>query len=106
MRESALYKPMLAWLKLRGVFAWRNNTGAFKGEHNGKTRFIRFGFSGISDILGILPGGRALAIEVKMPGNPPTGPQIAFLDAVKAQGGVAFIATGIDDIERELEGLI
>lgn len=102
MRESSLYKPILGYLKLRGVFAWRNNSGAFQGEHNGRKRFVRFGFPGISDIIGIMPDGRFLAIEVKLPGNPPTDNQIAFLDAVKEQGGVAFVATSISDVEREL----
>ena len=124
--EAQIQRAVLEYLKLRGVFCWRQNTGSFRMNYNGKDRYIKVGFPGISDILGILPrwwypGGKSglvraigtptsippdvgqfIAIEVKRPGQKPTLDQQAFLAAVKANGGIAFVATSIDDVRKGL----
>ncbi len=43
---------------------------------------------GVSDLLGCLPGGKMLAIEVKRPGGKPTLDQIAVIDDVRRRGGL------------------
>lgn len=125
-KEAEIQRAILEFLKLHGIFCWRQNTGAFRLMNNGKSRFVRAGFPGISDILGILPRwwyegkkrglvraistatsmppdvGQFLAIEVKRPGEKPTLDQQAFLQAVKANGGIAFVAHSVDDVRREL----
>jgi hypothetical protein len=45
------------------IFHWRNNTGVTRIGR----RFIRFGYPGSSDWLGICPDGRFLAVECKRP---------------------------------------
>ena len=113
--EAQIQRAILEYLKLKGVFCWRQNSGAFRLHGAGGDRFVRAGFPGISDILGILRlavqldgptqrwyNGRFLAIEVKRPGQKPTPDQQAFLAAVKANGGVAFIATSVEDVRKEL----
>jgi len=56
---------------------------------------------GIADILGIWEG-RPLAIEVKTKKGRVTDHQRKFLDCVRRNGGIAFVARSIDDV---IEGL-
>ena len=59
---------------------------------------------GVPDILGIIPGGgRILGIEVKRPGNQPTIAQLAFMEAIRKSGGVAFVASSVEEVESQLE---
>jgi hypothetical protein len=92
-------KPCLEWLQLHGIYAWRQNTGAvkFKGD-SGKDRFVKFGKAGISDILGILPGGRFLAIETKRADGNVTVEQSEFLANIANRGGVALVARSVEDM--------
>jgi hypothetical protein len=102
-REQDLVKPALQLLALRGVFAWRNNSGAICATSNGKRRFVRFGgMPGSADVLGVLPGGRFLGIELKKPGGKPTAKQEAFLAAVRAAGGVAWVVSSLAELEARL----
>lgn len=68
----------------------------------------KFSLKGVSDIVGILPGGRFLAIEVKRPGNERgvTLEQRAFIDRINKSGGLAFVATSISDVRARLEGVV
>lgn len=67
------------------AFAWRQNVGAMpaRGE-----RKVRFAFTGCSDILGCLKGGRWMAIECKATGGKATTDQEAFLKRVNDAGGL------------------
>ena len=106
-REQNLVKPALQLLALRGIFAWRNNTGAVRATNrSGKERFIRFSTPGASDLLGILPGGRFLAVEPRSPSGKVTQAQRSFLDRVTAAGGVALVISDLAELERELARLI
>jgi hypothetical protein len=100
--EGAILASILEYLEIRGVFAWRNNTGAVKVEAQHGARFVRFGKKGSSDVLGILDDGRFLAIEVKGPKGKATLEQLQFLAEVGKRGGVAFIARAIEDVDRHL----
>jgi hypothetical protein len=72
----------------------------------GKRRFVRFnGAKGCSDILGILPGGRFMAVECKLPGNRPTADQQAFLDAVRTAGGLAVVVHDVAELALALGAL-
>jgi hypothetical protein len=103
-RESDLVRACLAYLQLAKVPAWRNNSGAaaFAGPA-GRKRFVRFSVEGCSDILGVLPpAGRLLAVECKRPGGKLTPAQAAFLSAVGAAGGLAFVVRSVDDLAAAL----
>lgn len=117
--ETAIVKAICEYLTLRGIFHWRQNVGASVLMHKGRQRYVKFGFPGVSDIVGILsrrwynatlrkseiikpPMGQFLAIEVKRLGKKATADQVAFLAAVRANGGIAFVATSVDDVRREL----
>lgn len=95
------------------VRLFRNNTGALK-DHQG--RMVQFGLcKGSSDLIGwrtitVTPDmvGRRLAvftaIEVKDKGRP-TPEQIAFIEAVRAAGGLAGVARSVDDGQAILDQL-
>jgi hypothetical protein len=103
-KEADILQACLTWLKLHGVFCWRQNQGAIAGEYNGRRRFLRFtSMQGVSDILGLLPPtGRLLAVECKRKGKKPTPEQAAFLDIIRQCGGVALCAHDIDELEQGL----
>jgi hypothetical protein len=61
----------------------------------------RYGLiKGASDLIGIGPRGRMLAVEVKMPGGTITEEQQLFLDLVEERGGIAVCATSPEDVEE------
>lgn len=98
--EAAALVEVLQALRGNAAVAWveRQNTGAARvGE-----RFIRFGWRGCSDLLGMLKDGRLLAVEVKAPGGRVRPEQAEFLSLVRRFGGVAFIARDCRDVSREL----
>jgi hypothetical protein len=83
--------PGVAWVE-------RQNTGAFKQEG----RYIRFGWRGCSDLLGQLKDGRLLAVEVKAPKGRIRPEQTAFLERVRGNGGMAFVARNCMDVFNAL----
>jgi hypothetical protein len=101
--EREIQLQILQYLQARGILAWRANSGAMQGEHKGKKRFVRFNsMQGVSDIIGCFKG-LLLCIEVKRPGEKPTPAQRAFLELVRLAGGISFVATSVEDVQRELE---
>ena len=64
--------------------------------------YIPAQMTGIADILGILPTGRFLAIEVKRKGNKTTPNQDIFLKGITDNGGLAIIAYSLDDVISKL----
>jgi hypothetical protein len=95
--ESEVLRACLDYLAARGIFAWRNNTGAVRVEGN---RFIRFGVKGSPDILGVMPDGRILCIECKSAKGRLTPEQREFGAAVLRRGGVYVVARGIEDLQE------
>lgn len=102
MSEAAIQRQILDWLKAKGIFHWRQNTGVGRG-------FTRYGINGCSDILGILkmdpkyaPIGRFFAIEVKAPKGKPSKDQEKFLADVKRAGGIAIVARSLEDVTNVL----
>jgi hypothetical protein len=104
-REQDTVRACLQLLSLRGVFAWRNNSGAFVLGRGRGRRFFRAGLPGSSDVLGVLPGGKFLAVECKAGRNRETLEQAAFLEAVRAAGGVAVTVRDVGELAALLDGL-
>ena len=102
VKEQTIVNQIIAYLKLNGYFVWRQNTGAMKLDN----RFIQFGFKGISDIIGMTPSGRFIAIECKVKGNKPTQFQTDFLEGVVEHGGIAILAYSLDEVISELESSV
>ena len=111
MNETSIKNQILDYLTLRGIFVWLNNTA---GNFNKKTQSYYKNprlLSGVSDILGVLPDGKILAIEVKSDEvknkkgefkNNLSDYQIDFLNKISASGGIAFMAREIDDVKKFL----
>lgn len=84
-------------LLTRNVRRLLNTLGVWHYKHHGGLG----GAKGVSDIIGIYKG-RFLAIELKAPRGYLSDDQKAFLAAVEAQGGIAFMAKSVEDVIRGL----
>lgn len=105
--EGRVVKACLGYLELIRIHAWRNNSGCTSIEGaNGRNRFVRYGLPGSADILGIMPDGRFLAVECKSDKGRLSELQQNFLDMIRGNGGVAFVARSVDDVEREIRAAI
>lgn len=86
---------------------WRNNTGV--GRTLSGQRVIRFGLVGSADLLGILRGGRFLAVEVKTAKGRQSEAQRNFQRMIESMGGVYVLArdvqTVVDVIDEETGGM-
>lgn len=116
MSESLIGKQIQVSLAERGVRIFRNNNCvAYCGEvthlPNGdvyirNARMIRAGLgTGTSDYIGITPvNGKAIftAVEVKTAHGRATQEQLDFIAAVKAMGGIAFIARSVEEANELL----
>ena len=60
--------------------------------------------NGKADIVGMLPGGRFFALEVKQRGKKATADQREYLEAVASGGGIAATVRSFQDAKRELFG--
>lgn len=90
MKESDIQRLIMLALSESGCLIFRNNVGVLK---NAAGIPIRFGLAvGSSDLIGIAPGGRFLAVEIKTPTGKATPEQLRFIEAVRARGGIAGIA--------------
>jgi hypothetical protein len=89
----------MRYLKLRHIYCWSNPSGAVRIRPG---KFMSFGLKGSSDILGILPGGRFLAVECKAEDGRLSPEQREFLETVKQQGGMAIVARSCRDVETAL----
>ncbi|MDR0411958.1 MAG: VRR-NUC domain-containing protein [Treponema sp.] len=102
--ENEIVKASLEYLQARNIPAIRMNVGAVRfADENGRRNFVRFGTPGMSDILGILPDGRALAVECKTANGKLSNFQSEFLDAIRHNNGVAIVARSVEDIESGLK---
>jgi len=102
--EGKIKHASLKFLKQRGIYCWNNPTGAVKirGE------WFHFGKAGSSDILGILPGGRMLCVEVKTRQGRVSPEQREFLNTIKKHGGLACVVHSVSELAEVLrrEGII
>lgn len=99
-KENEVLSECLKYLQLSGLFVWRNNTGGVKVG----SRFVRFGFVGSSDILGITRDGRFLAVECKREkGGRLSDAQRDFLGRIRADGGIALCVSSLEELKEKLE---
>lgn len=98
--ETAVVGSCLCLLAILGIFAWRNNTGALRNKAG---RLIRYGLRGSSDIIGILPDGRFLAIECKTETGKASQAQIDFIKTINDNNGVGMIVRNTDELLAKLK---
>ena len=82
---------------------WRNNCGSLATPDG---RWVTYGVAnpGGSDLIGIGPGGRFLAIEAKHGRNKPTREQDAFMRLVVSMGGLAAPVWSVEQFRQYVEG--
>ena len=100
--ERDVLKAVLKFLSHHPKVAWccRVNSGMLQLDND---RFIRFNSKrGMADIIGMTTTGLFLACEVKREGAALMDHQRDFLNEVRANGGVAFVARSIDDAQEGL----
>lgn len=110
LTETMLVRACLDYLALRGVFAFRTNSGAVHAEYKGKHRFVRFSSAkGLSDIIGVIPGragrcgGWFLSVECKIGNRKLTDDQMDFANRVTKAGGLALtVRDSVDDLDRQI----
>lgn len=104
--EHQIQSAILEWLPYLGVYAWRNNSGMIAVGEGRYRRMIKLGKAGLPDIIGVhKTTGRMIAIEVKRPGKKPTELQENTIRELREYNAIAFVATSIDDVKKELEVL-
>ncbi len=99
-KEAAALVEVLKALRNHSAVSWAERVNSGVARMGG--RFIRFGWPGCSNVLGMLRDGRLLAVEVKGPTGKLRPEQAVFLERVKSAGGVAFVARDCRDVFREL----
>jgi len=92
------HHPKVAWVTRLNSGTVMANFGA-DGVHPLRMNYKR----GISDLIGQMKDGRFLACEVKREGAKLMDHQRDFLNEVIENGGVAFVARCVEDVEQELK---
>jgi len=103
--EGKVKKSIAEYLKNLGVFFWYNSSVGVWDAKRGYRRknFSPYAINGVSDILGILPCGRFIAIEVKAPGVKRGTPnQDEFIRKINRNGGLAFYANSVAECEKKI----
>lgn len=86
--EKFITAQIRAYLRFKKIFHWK----AWQGLGSEK---------GVPDILGVLPGGKSLLIEVKAARGRVSPHQEKFIAAARANGALAFVARSVEDVMRE-----
>lgn len=103
MKEQDIQRAILEWLEWNGWIAIKiNNQNMISIKGRLVPCKVRPGQLGVSDILAF-KNGLFAAIEVKVPGNYPTQNQKDFLAKVEQNGGIAFVARSVEDVENKLK---
>jgi len=92
IREATIQLDILMYLKWRQIPAWPTHSTRNHPET-----------PGMADVLGILKGGRLLAIEVKAEGGVVSEVQQRWLEQVHFSGGLVILAQSIEDVQRAID---
>ncbi len=101
-RENEAQSACLRVLAMLGVMHWRNNTGVARlPGRGGRIRPVMYGCVGSPDILGVLPGGRALGVECKSDTGQQSDHQRAWQERFEAAGGCyLLVRSGAELVEH------
>ena len=91
VKEKVIQSHILAYLRSVGISADIITLGAYSGK-------------GVADIVGCMPDGRYLAIEVKCPGKKPTELQSIWLKEKSKVNAITMVAHSVEDVETFLKG--
>ena len=89
MKESDITKSIIQFLRACGCFCYKHWAGPM-------------GRKGVSDIIGCLPDGRFLAVEVKTDRGRVSQFQEQFIQDVNRSGGLGFVARSVREVRDRL----
>ena len=100
MLEKEIENQILEYLNHLGLYCWKNQSVGVWDQRKKIYRrpMNKFHRNGVADILGILPDGRLLAIEVKSAKGRLSDHQKEFLKNVEDNNGLAIVARSLDDL--------
>ena len=103
--ERYVENQIFSFLKSLGIFCYKTDS---VGIFDPTKRIYRSNknphrIKGVSDVIGILPGGKFFAIEVKRQNTDRTNIQIRVMSQIEAAGGVTGVARNRIDAEVILE---
>jgi len=97
-RESTVLHDCLKLLHKKGIYSWRNNSGTLWS--GGQP--VSFGYPGSADIIGLLSGGRFLAVECKSATGRQSAKQKKFQAKIEANGGLYLLVRSAEELEGGL----
>lgn len=102
--EKEVENEILAWLQMCPGLYWKNNSvGIYDRTKGSYRRPSKYHINGTSDVLGVFPDGRFVAIEVKSQRGKVSESQDLFLKAVVKNGGIALIARSLEDVQQRFK---
>lgn len=101
VKEIDIVNAIIKYLNYQGFYIFRVNAGMMFT----KGKVFRGAPAGVSDIIGITPQGKFIALEVKLPKrkNNVTLPQRQFLDTIIKKGGIGDVVDSIEDVKRYIK---
>ena len=104
MLESPIQKQILDYLKLTGIFHWRqNNMGV---RRKGKWTKSKNTTKGVADIIAVYPFGQIVGIEVKSTDGVQSPDQKKFQAGLELTGGVYLLVRSLDDVRSYFDAQI
>jgi len=105
--EHDIQSAILNYLPYLGVKAFRINSGMMAVGEGKYRRMIKMAPVGTPDIIGCHKSGRMVCIEVKKPETRKnvTAYQEQAMQEWRDHGALVFVATSIQDVEKELKNL-
>lgn len=108
--EKEIQNSIIEYLKLKGWYVMRLNSGNVSRDYRGKTYFIRGQEAGTPDLLAFKKrcvncmddpehDVRLMFIEVKKLGNKATSLQTAKMQELREYGAYCCIATGVESLQ-------
>jgi hypothetical protein len=104
--EAEVQNAILQYLRVhpKVAFAIRINSGGAIETYNGVERYISYhSQKGLSDIFGVMKGGKAYFLEVKSKTGRLSPDQDAFLVKALDAGALAGCVRSIEDVEKVLQ---
>ena len=102
--EAQILRAAMDFLAAMGLTPFRQNNGFVIWPSVGHKRHAtRFGQPGQSDLWLMFPNGVYGALEAKKPGGRPTSKQVAWIEFVQSQGGVAFWFDSLESLVDQLK---
>ena len=92
-KETDIQADALNYLERRGVYCWRNNTGA-RGR-------VKYGKVGSPDIIGIMPNGRFIGVELKKPKGRLSDKQRRFHKDALRNNATIIVARSVEELHTK-----